>query len=354
MHLVLHLGPHKTGTTYIQRILWRNRETLTGAGWLYPDFGRPGNSAGHHDLAKRPSGQPNKAAISELRALLGTSDQVILTSEQFSRWSPDALVTLADGLGARQVSIVYYLRDPFDRFDSYWRERIKHAEHSSLPEVFAANFADPHRSPLLNPLASLRRYARLDDRFTTRIICYDPIMQAKQDICAPLWHGVLGIEDAYDVEFKRPNRSFSIEISEFLRTLLSVVDRRLGVRDPRALNNLMSRADLPPWRFGLCDEGREAEALMTTHMQPKIREQVLNRHCQFYRHLRQVLGQEFGHAIWGGVKPAEAFAGGQKSLTYYDSWDLLSEPVIRDRIELLAERVEIAARGAGNGEHALA
>ncbi|MDP3973078.1 MAG: hypothetical protein Q8P61_09245 [Candidatus Nanopelagicales bacterium] len=36
--LVLHIGTHKTGSTFIQRTLAASRALLAGAGWCYPDF----------------------------------------------------------------------------------------------------------------------------------------------------------------------------------------------------------------------------------------------------------------------------------------------------------------------------
>lgn len=37
--IYLHIGAPKTGTTYLQNVLWRNRERLRTDGLLYP--GRP-------------------------------------------------------------------------------------------------------------------------------------------------------------------------------------------------------------------------------------------------------------------------------------------------------------------------
>jgi len=36
---VVHVGAPKTGSTYLQAVLWRNRAALRAAGVLYPAFG---------------------------------------------------------------------------------------------------------------------------------------------------------------------------------------------------------------------------------------------------------------------------------------------------------------------------
>jgi len=51
--IILHIGPHKTATTYIQQSLASSRKALEKSGWIYPILGS-NNTAGHHDLAHKP------------------------------------------------------------------------------------------------------------------------------------------------------------------------------------------------------------------------------------------------------------------------------------------------------------
>lgn len=46
--LILHVGPHKTGTTSVQAALYENRERLRSDGILYPDTVRGGQFVGQH------------------------------------------------------------------------------------------------------------------------------------------------------------------------------------------------------------------------------------------------------------------------------------------------------------------
>ena len=50
MKLVFLVGPHKTGSTYLQVNLAKQRKELRDRGWIYPKAGTSGDF-GHHDLA---------------------------------------------------------------------------------------------------------------------------------------------------------------------------------------------------------------------------------------------------------------------------------------------------------------
>ncbi|MGS7457465.1 hypothetical protein, partial [Mycobacterium tuberculosis] len=47
---VLHVGPHKTATTWLQRNFHHNAGALEKAGWLYPQTGER-VAVAHHDLS---------------------------------------------------------------------------------------------------------------------------------------------------------------------------------------------------------------------------------------------------------------------------------------------------------------
>ena len=52
--LILHVGPQKTATTWLQHNFFNNRETLRDAGWFYPRTGVRVRVA-HHDLSDHPN-----------------------------------------------------------------------------------------------------------------------------------------------------------------------------------------------------------------------------------------------------------------------------------------------------------
>src|SRR5579875_1333997 len=91
----LHVGAPKTGTTYVQQVLFANRATLAQAGVLYPvtDVGQPFRLA-HDFCGRRWFGQgPDRfqgeweAVASQARAWTGGT--VIVSSELLAGAAPD-------------------------------------------------------------------------------------------------------------------------------------------------------------------------------------------------------------------------------------------------------------------------
>lgn len=135
MKIKLHIGTHKTGTTFTQNFLYHNRELLASKGILYPTVGIAEN-AHHilggrliHDLhltvfsrsrrtAGRELGHSKISEIAEWKQIKSIADanqfrSMILSTEQFE-WLSDPSV-IADFLAGHEVEIVVYLR----RQDSY-------------------------------------------------------------------------------------------------------------------------------------------------------------------------------------------------------------------------------------------
>ena len=107
--LVLHVGAHKTGTTYLQNLFHQNRAALADAGIYYPDIGP--NTA-HHVLASPwlnmqdvPASFFNTRGPDELWADLiaryaTAPGTVFLSGENFLRAYPETvnMAELADRL----------------------------------------------------------------------------------------------------------------------------------------------------------------------------------------------------------------------------------------------------------------
>lgn len=148
MHVYLHIGPHKTGSTAFQSVMAAHGRMLKAAGWLYPLAGR--NHFGHHRLAFAMRGYRDRARgdtpvlSAELAALRGelessTAKAAVLSSEVFFGAPAAAIAELRAALPGT-VTVVAVLRHPMERFFSAYNQRTK----------------DP-RNPLVSPLAECIR-----------------------------------------------------------------------------------------------------------------------------------------------------------------------------------------------------
>lgn len=227
--LVIHVGPHKTATTYLQANFAAARGVLRRSGWLYPALGRSPGALAHHDLAHHPGdylAAPDALARLGQRARrLGAS--VLLSAEGFVRWPRARFDQLAALMGFGGAELVYSLRDPVEGFVSYWAEEIKHGATASLPERMAAHFADPFASRLLNPMVTLRPWLAAPG-LRLHALPFEQIRGRGEDIFTHFCATILNLPDMAPVAATPANTRLALELTEFLRMLGQMHDTRAG------------------------------------------------------------------------------------------------------------------------------
>lgn len=117
--VVLHIGPHKTGTTSLQAALRAARDELSSVGVLYPTTGAGRTDArirGQHNLAWSTLGdhrqRPELGSWSNLRTEIDKSDcsHVLISSEAFSRLDREGVESVRKELRGYDVRVVYVVR----------------------------------------------------------------------------------------------------------------------------------------------------------------------------------------------------------------------------------------------------
>jgi len=137
--LVLHVGPLKTGTTYLQSQLFTNRTVLEQQGFHLPGLvpgdhhfavlDRIGLSQGF-EVAKRWD-----ALVSEVRASDGTA---IVTAERLACLTAKRAEQVVSGFGDIPVSVVVTLRDLNRTTMSLWQESLQNRNTWSWPDYLEA------------------------------------------------------------------------------------------------------------------------------------------------------------------------------------------------------------------------
>ena len=148
----LHVGAHKTATSYLQAMFHNNRDLLARHGIIYPDIG-PNNA--HHVLAAPWLAMPD--IPDSFFALTGREGRwnrlvqqyasgpgtVFLSAENFTRVRPDRvdMAQLAAHLGAfEEVRIVYTMREQADLVQSLWMEVAKSVRVPTLRKYVETAF----------------------------------------------------------------------------------------------------------------------------------------------------------------------------------------------------------------------
>src|SRR6476619_6716741 len=134
--LIVHIGPYKTGSTAIQRVLAASRSGLESAGILYPTSRQTLPLEAHHSLARflRTGPGPGITLVygpDELATTLSATraDYVVLSSEGFS--NPSLPATKVAGLAALAQShgfamtAVAFIRPQAEMMNSWYVQDVK-------------------------------------------------------------------------------------------------------------------------------------------------------------------------------------------------------------------------------------
>lgn len=285
MRLVIHAGPHKTGTSYIQQRFTDNRDFLRQSGWYYPVIGTMGMEGQHWIAYNNNFGLGPDAAInlelSEMAEICRHEGlNMVLSAEGFRTWDRDKLLGLADILGFETVELLYFVRDPYDMYRSYWGEEVKQGFGNSLPARMMASFVAPETSYLLNPMIDINRMSG-SDRIRLTLIYYDALKAGGFDICDVITGEVLRLGVLPDKRKERINESFSIELTEFLR-LLTLRQFKTKHHSGSAFRNRLF-SQIPR------AEIEQIEAAVNAHGQECFRSLTLSRETPFYENLRREL-----------------------------------------------------------------
>ncbi|PZG10796.1 hypothetical protein C1I95_27715 [Micromonospora craterilacus] len=223
----LHIGAPKTGSTYVQNVLWSNQQVLEDAGILLP------SSAVAHDQA-----------MADLRQARWRDTDVYWTwdrlAEKAGTWSGDVIIS-NEGLGAAtteqatraveslqpaEVHIIVAGRDLWRTFPSFWQQSIRArsgwrfgAFMGAVEQGKAETFWENHTA-----LRMLRRWGDLVPAERRHLVTVPP-PGAPRDL---LWHrfaGIMGIPDGL-CELAEPTSNPSLGAAEI--ELLRRVNLALG------------------------------------------------------------------------------------------------------------------------------
>jgi hypothetical protein len=152
--VLLHVGTPKTGTSYLQDVLFRNRETLAAAGIAYPATRHDSHFLAALDLMQLPWGGLQAHAIGawdelarQVRDHDGTaiiSHEILATASrnQIGR----ALASLGHGgSDGTEIHLVLSVRDLVRQIPAEWQENVKHRAQLRYG-AFLDQIRDPDRA----------------------------------------------------------------------------------------------------------------------------------------------------------------------------------------------------------------
>lgn len=247
--VLLHVGTPKTGTSYLQDVLFRNKRDLAHHGILYPADRFDDHFLAALDLMRLPWGGLEAEAVGAWDRLAaqvrGWKDTAIISHEILATASRSQAGRALESLGHREgveVHVVLSVRDLVRQIPAEWQENVKHRRTISYAR-FLEEIRDPRReSRLANWFWGVQEVPDILDRWG-----HDLPPERIHLVTVPppggpptlLWQrfsrafGLDGLP--LDLEAERANPSLGVPETALLRRINLAVNRDLDPPDYRPL-----------------------------------------------------------------------------------------------------------------------
>ena len=145
----LHVGAPKTGTSFVQDLLFHNRDALAEQGILYPADRFDAHFLAALDLMDLDWGGLEKEAVGAWDRLAaqvrGWDGSVIISHEILARASRAQVRRALDSFGEAEVHVVLSARDLVRQIPAEWQENVKHRRAIGYGD-FLERVTDPARA----------------------------------------------------------------------------------------------------------------------------------------------------------------------------------------------------------------
>jgi hypothetical protein len=324
---IIHIGPHKTGSTYLQNHLTQNRAALIGRGIYYPrEWTTPEIGWCHAELATLLQ-QGAFDAIQRVFANLKATGWpvIVLSSEDFSSLGEDRLRFLKECTGA-DAQIIFFARRWSELLQSRGQEHIRQGGTQLLPEFIAGILTDPFGSETINFSLVLDRFAKAFGPSRLKVLSYNNILERGDNLLSYFAAKILGIDDLPILSPTPAHASLSIENIELVRAL-NVLRTRHGAKFPCQMGNLVAAVLEHPLRHT-----RQA-------MAGSVAEIPFDGFTEPFNTLYGSVVAKYGQAIEKEFDEPDRllFKRQRSSLRYIDSNYLLDPAVLSELSDFLAE-----------------
>ncbi len=325
---IIHVGPYKTGTTYLQ-LSWRAQAAeLSARGTLFPDFWAyaPGNPS-MQPLARKLA-ERDTAGLTPLFAglLNGGHERILLSSEAFCDLDDKSLQLLRTLTAGHPVQIVFYVRRWSELLPSSWQESAKHGQLLTLPEFATRHLFVPEESRIVNFGLRLSALRRAFGPNSLSILSYSELRDRGMDIFQHFAASFLDWPDAPALQrFQQANTARGPEEVELIRSLYAMARARnlpktTGLR--RAFDRLKEKRIRPL----LAAMDRHTESLTLSDESPPL------------QRLHNALATSYGADLHAPMPPSLLFSPATAAVRYVSA-DYLTEQGASANLRALFDRV---------------
>jgi hypothetical protein len=232
----LHVGPHKTGSTYLQAVLGRNKATLAEEGVLFPGTRYAVQRRAVQEVLQKSGGGPAAAlphwdrVVAEIRRWEGPV--AVLSQEGLAGAGEAAIARLVRSLEPMEVHVVYAARDLTKVIPGGWHTRMRNGHTESWTEFLErVRGQDPGDSKLWqaqDPRLAFERWGRHVPHERLHVVTVPP-SGVGQEVLWERFCAVVGLDARrYSLDVPRLNESLGLAETELLRRINVRLSQRMG------------------------------------------------------------------------------------------------------------------------------
>ena len=230
--VILHVGAPKTGTTFLQQTLWRNRDLLAERGVGYPFSSAREHFAATMDLRQASWGGRRNPAWDGVwdQVAARTRDwpgrAVVISNELLGAATPARIAYAVDSVQPAQVEVVFTARDLARQLPSEWQEQVRHNTSTRLDQMLdeLVALSDAAELPpnamfwrLHDPIRVLRPWADAVGADHIHVVTVPP-PGAPRDLLWRRFAEAIGIEPSgFELDAAATNPSLGLVEAELLR-----------------------------------------------------------------------------------------------------------------------------------------
>lgn len=217
----MHIGAPKTGTTFLQAVLFHNRERLQQQGFLIPGRTRSDHGQASTGVRQGPQGKRYPHWEKLVAEVERWPETAIVSNEWFSMASAEQARRAIEDLGDTETHLLFTARDFVDQVPSAWQETLKLGVSSTLDDFVEslADAVDRWRWTVLDPAEVLQRW-RADLPAERVHVVTTPPRGADPDLLWQRFARACGIDpQACETSLDRARESLGAESARLLQEI---------------------------------------------------------------------------------------------------------------------------------------
>ncbi len=239
--IFLHVGSPKTGTTFLQNVLWSQRQTANEQGLLLPlgsFYDHFLASADVRELSHMPNFPDRAAGIWARLVEEGAAwdGNVLVSHELFAATTSEQAKRAVEAWGAADVQVILTARDLVRQIPAEWQEHIKHRSSSTFREFVEGLRTNVHSAEWFWSVQDYadvcRRWGSAVPMSNIHVITVPPRGVSRDELWLRFARLLELDPEAFDLVSSRTNSSLRAEQAELLRRVNQGLGDRLLIPGP--------------------------------------------------------------------------------------------------------------------------